>query len=122
VALAAECPDRLLDQRVPADLAALPGHRSPPRRELAAAPDRARTLPRPEPPRPDGTGEARRLVLRRPARRLPPRGAVLVAQVGHAPLHPQRELLMGLAVTRVDRPPVPNADRRPPSARPRAAL
>src|SRR4029450_5584752 len=104
VALAAECTDRLLDERVPADLAALPSHRSPPRRGLAASSDRARTLPRPEAPRPDGTGEGRRLVLRRPARRIPPRGAVLVEQFGHALLHPQRELLMGLRVTPVDSP------------------
>src|SRR4029453_13392068 len=111
VALAAERTDRLLDERVPADLAALPSHRSPPRRGLAASPDSAATPPPPAPPPPP-----------RPAPPHPPGGAGLGEQFGHALLHPQRELLMGLAVTRVDRPPVPNADRRPPPRGPQPPL
>ncbi len=50
------------------------------------------------------------------------RAADGVEQLAHALLHPQRELLVRLALARVDRPPVPNADRRPPPPRPRAPL
>src|SRR5918994_1873509 len=93
-----------------------------PRRGLAAAADRTRSLPRTHPRRPRRTRQPRRLAGRRPALRLPPRGAVLVEQLRHGLLHPQRELLMRLALAREQRLSVPNADRRPSRLRPRATL
>src|SRR4029079_10385752 len=103
VALGAELADGFLDDRGAPSLPTCSWHRSLPGARAAPARDRARALPGTAPRRADRPGKRRRLALLPTDQRLEPIRPVLVEQLHHCLLHPDRQRLVRLAFLRIDR-------------------